>query len=111
MTDEEKAEEWVKKNNYPYSNCRNIEKKFKEAFLAGLKAGRPQWHDLRKDPNNLPDEGTYLVVLRNDYGYKELFMMYYEEDDEEELHWVDGDCEVQDEHIIAWCEIPTFDKE
>ena len=30
---------------------------------------------------------------------------YYEEDDEEELHWVDDDCEVQDEYVIAWKEI------
>ena len=84
---------------------------YKDGFLAGLKTGRPQWHDLRKDPNDLPDEGTYLVVWQNNKGYKEIFIIRYEEDDEEELHWVDGDCENQDEYIIAWCEIPTFDKE
>ena len=84
---------------------------WKYGFLAGLKAGKPQWHNLEKDPNDLPDEGTYLVVWQNDKGYKEIFIMNYEEDDEEDLHWVDGDCENQDEYIIAWCEIPTFDKE
>lgn len=26
-----------------------------KAFLAGLKAGKLEWHDLRKDPNDLPD--------------------------------------------------------
>lgn len=38
MTEKEMAEEWVQNNNYPYSNCPNIEKKLKQAYLAGLKA-------------------------------------------------------------------------
>lgn len=38
MTREElkqEVEEWVQNNNYPYSNCPNIEKKLKQAYLAG----------------------------------------------------------------------------
>ena len=61
-----------------------------------------EWHYVKDE---LPDEGTYLVIWQNDKGYKEIFIMYYEEDDEGELHWIDGDCEVQDEYIIAWKEI------
>ena len=61
-----------------------------------------EWHYVKDE---LPNEGTYLVVWQNDKGYKEIFIMHYEEDDEEELHWIDGDCEVQDEYIIAWKEI------
>ena len=34
-----------------------------ESFLAGLKAGRPQWHDLRKDPNDLPKEDMYKAII------------------------------------------------
>ena len=112
MKDEEMAEEYLKQNNYTGGYIGYFSSAYcKQAFLAGLKAGRPQWHDLRKDPNDLPDEGTYLVVWQNNKGYKEILIMNYEEDDEEELHWGDGDCEFQDEYIIAWCEIPTFDKE
>ena len=66
-----------------------------------------EWHYVKDE---LPDEGTYLVIWQNDKGYKEIFIMHYEEDDEGELHWIDGDCEVQDEYIIAWKEI-TFSKE
>ena len=66
-----------------------------------------KWHYVKDE---LPDEGTYLVIWQNDKGYKEIFIMYYEEDDEGELHWIDGDCEVQDEYIIAWKEI-VFPKE
>ena len=91
MTIEEKAEEYSQKV------CGYVRVELAQAFLAGLKADRPQWHDLRKDPNDLPDEGTYLVVWQNNKGYKEIFIMRYEEDDEEELQGVDGDCENQDE--------------
>ena len=63
-----------------------------------------EWHFVKDE---LPDEGTYLVVWQNDKGYKEIFILNYEEedDDEGELHWVDDDCEVQDEYVIAWKEI------
>ena len=66
-----------------------------------------EWHYVKDE---LPDEGTYLVIWQNNKGYKEIFIMHYEEDDEGELHWIDGDCEVQDEYIIAWKEI-TLPKE
>ena len=62
-----------------------------------------EWHFVKDE---LPDEGTYLVVWQNDKGYKEIFILNYEEEDDEgELHWVDDDCEVQDEYVIAWKEI------
>ena len=40
---------------------------------AGLKAGRPQWHDLRKNPNDLPESSIFHEVL-NQNGTK----MYYD---------------------------------
>jgi hypothetical protein len=73
----------------------------KQAFLAGLKAGRPQWHDLRKNPNNLPDD-TYDVL--DQAGYKVHYNFF-------QNVWVNEKDEI-DEHVIAWCEIPKFtDKE
>jgi len=102
MKDEEMAEEWVKKNNYPYSKCSHIEKKIKDSFLAGLKAGRPQWHDLRKDPNDLPkDNNEVLVYMWDSYyiGYFNLDSWHFE-------NFSEGK-----EQADAWCEIPTFEKE
>ena len=129
MTDEEKAKEWVRTNS-GYSTKEYHGQKAIEAFLAGLEAGKDtaetdlatvaymqgaesgynkanEWHFVKDE---LPDEGTYLVVWQNDKGYKEIFILNYEEDDEEELHWVDDDYEVQDEYVIAWKEI-VFPKE
>ena len=85
-----------------------LKEELQNAYIAGATENGIQWHDLRKDPNDLPDEGTYLVVWQNDKGYKEIFIMNYEEDDEEEFHWVDGDYECHDDYIVAWCEIPQF---
>ena len=83
----------------------------KRSYIDGFKDGynkANEWHYVKDE---LPDEGTYLVVWQNGNGYKEIFIMNYEEDDEEELHWVDGDCEVQDEYIVAWKELPNPPKE
>ena len=57
--------------------------------------------------SNVKSLAYVIGILKNwnDKGYKEIFILNYEKDDEEELHWVDDDCEVQDEYIIAWKEI------
>jgi hypothetical protein len=77
MTDEEMAEEYAEKHSFrvPYDGSNKFYddtdfKASKDGFLAGLKAGRPQWHDLRKDPNDLPNEGiSVLVILENGEPY------------------------------------------
>ena len=116
MTKEElkqEAEEYARKIRHDVINWGGKEPeerfyneiKFKQAYLAGAEFGynkANEWHFVKDE---LPNEGTYLVVWQNDKGYKEIFTLNYEEDDEEELHWVDDDCEVQDEYVIAWKEI------
>ena len=120
MKDKEMAEQFADNINGLDLTCSLLSAKDKshayrlgryDGFLAGLKAGRPQWHDLRKDKNDLPDEGTYLVVWQNARGYRATMIMKYEEDDEEKLHWFDEEQDCWDDDVIAWCEIPTFDKE
>ena len=69
MTDEEMAGERAEKYGIDLCcYCRECDKGktkpcqhkidamhgYKDGFLAGLKAGRPQWHDLEKDPTDLP---------------------------------------------------------
>jgi hypothetical protein len=103
MKDEEMAKEYSK------SACAWIEDReplderdIQQAFLAGLKAGRPQWHDLRKDPKDLPkDNNEVLVYMWDSYyiGYFNLNSWHFE-------NFSEGK-----EQADAWCEIPTFDKE
>ena len=96
---------------------------FKKAFLAGLKAGRKtereyvknnaftsmkeqglfpfgKWHDLRKDPNDLPKEDCEIITLHEN-GNKNI------------QKWKNGNwTNAIVIPVIAWCEIPNFtDKE
>lgn len=121
MTEEEKlAKEYADKrigkvlenstfpNSYwhrqDWENC-------KQDFLAGLKVGKDmnvsaKWHDLRQDPNDLPkrDErfsiNISIAVMTQDNGFA-----FYSFEDKK---WYFQGKVV---YVIAWCEIPTFDKE
>ena len=107
MKDEEMAEEWVRTKHNILKDClsacvRAEHKNEIQAFLAGLKAGRPQWHDLRENPNDLPkDNNEVLVYMWDSYyiGYFNLDSWHFE-------NFSEGT-----EQADAWCEIPTFDKE
>lgn len=109
MTDEEMADKWVKEHTEIIDN-EELEMEYikepdpKQAFLAGLKAGRPQWHDLEKDPTDLPkDNHDVWCKALDHYGEG-----WYDKDTNTwtliyrgyHLHCIE-----------AWCEIPTFDKE
>ena len=104
MKDEEMAEEYFD-NECPHSyadNSEQLKEDVVQAFLAGLKAGRPQWHDLRKDNNDLPKDTVSVLISRglprtDRARYNGKWYGYYSDD------------EIED--VIAWCEIPTFDKE
>lgn len=116
MTDEEKlAEEYAKANakkglsyrevtrtydeitGYPYF----LEDKIKKAFLAGLKADRPKWHDLRKNPLDLPTENC-TVLIYTDWQGMELKTFFVDTRLFENLTF---------REVIAWCEIPKYTEE
>ena len=113
MTDEELFKAW-KSEQYKdqlteerfefVEHLHTFPKYFEKTFLAGLKAGRPQWHDLEKDPNDLPkDNHNVWCKALDHYGEG-----WYDKDTNTwtliyrgyHLHCIE-----------AWCEIPTFDKE
>ena len=105
MTDEEMAEEYFD-NECLHSYADNSEQLKEDvvpAFLAGLKA-RLQWHDLRKDPNDLPPKivsnHNFSIEVLSDRGEIVCYNFHYCE----WFYWRRG-------KPIAWCEIPTFDKE
>jgi hypothetical protein len=112
MTDEEMAEEYVKKEGFcsgTFGELDNItsseaNKEIEQAFLAGLKAGRPQWHDLQEDKNDLPPKmlgnSNFSIEVLSDKGELVNYNFHYCE----WFYWRRGS-------PIAWCEIPTFDKE
>lgn len=120
MKDEEMAEEWVRTKHNILKDCSSacVRTEYKneiQAFLAGLKAGRPQWHKLSEkypDADKLVRvrlmsgmehicETCYYEPTEDEIGYGKLIINFYELNGE----WID------DNDVIAWCEIPTFDKE
>lgn len=107
MTDEEMAEEYAKGlcKTCTVDTCRYntlqtcaIKESLKQAYLAGLEAGRPKWHkvadgDLPKDENDVlvySGEDWRMCVGRYSPKYKA---------------WETG-CDT-----IAWCEIPKYTEE
>ena len=106
MTDIERAEEYRKSlkqkliDEDEFERLEMFDENVEEAYLAGLKAARQEmWHDLRKNPNDLPEDCAI-----NQDGKRVLY-------DHAKKVWRNDDA---DEYIcddpIAWCEIPTFEE-
>ena len=107
MTDIERAEKYAIENKKIIQcSCHNYdsEKDLEEAYLAGLKAARQEmWHDLRKNPNDLPLVHSTILDENGDkveyigYGEWQAYSEYYER-------------YIKVDPPIAWCEIPTFEE-
>ena len=105
MTEDEKlAEEYTNSKGFgsDYNNITSSEanEEIEKAVLYGLTEGRKEkWHDLRKNPNDLPEDCAI-----NQDGKRVLY-------DHINKVWRNDDA---DEYIcddpIAWCEIPTFEE-
>ena len=108
MKDEEMAEEYTAKNGFG-SDCNNLtsydaNKEIEQAFLAGLKEGRPQWHKVAD--GDLPKKNKEYVVKVKEYGDISVYIGRYWK--KEKLF---TGSYLKELDVIAWCEIPTFDKE
>ena len=100
MTEEEHYEQ-INKNAENYLNRTPMQNpirisSIRSAYITGAIENDIKWHDLRKDPNDLPEDNKcwYLVYL-DWLGKKyELFRL----------------CEIKvyKDIVIAWCEIPQF---
>ena len=80
-----------------------------DGFLAGLKAGRPQWHEANEIQcyEDIPNNKNKLYVW--------VVNIAKFEKDKPILETRVGDCDLLEydimaHHLIKWCEIPTFDK-
>lgn len=89
----------------------NIKNDFIDLFVAGFMKclelnKEAKWHDLRKDPNDLPkiDIGRTSITVLNEDGNK-VYYDYYSEYwryDDEELNITTPP--------VGWCEIPKFEE-
>ena len=125
MTGEEMSEEWLDER---YLKDMGVRKPCKEAFLAGLRAGKDmvetdiatiaymqgaeqykmKWHDLRKNPDDLPKESGYYIVSR----YSNYLRIKRHS---QTLYFIKGkrngwNTKMDTTQIIAWCEIPKYEE-
>lgn len=73
------------------------------------KENRVIWHDLKKNPNDLPQKiGDYIVAIKFKYlkGCDTTILRY--DEDEDKLSWIDSEYTNCNDDVIAWCEIPKF---
>lgn len=96
MTDEEMAEQYAVENWEHYEEGQTDYKALKQAYLAGLKAGRPKWHKVAN--GDLPDNTDSVL---SDKGV----IVYY---NFTHACWVDERASVEIDDVIAWCEIPKW---
>ena len=73
----------------------------KYAYIAGATENGIQWHDLRKDPNDLPNDDYRLMFCYSVKGFifDEAICGYALLTKKEIL---------LNPNVIAWCEIPQF---
>lgn len=81
--------------------------KGEQAYIAGAKENGIQWHDLRKNPDDLPEYETEVIAITESDGSLYRGFEYYEVEDSENNF--DGWSTCQ--KIIAWAEIPEFKEE
>lgn len=109
MTDEEKAEQYVKENGkvYYHSNGEPMftrEEDLKFAFLAGLKAGRPKWHKVIDGFMPPMDKFYDTINVLTDKGDIAYYSYNFD-------CWVAEPSSLEIDPPIAWCEIPKFKEE
>jgi hypothetical protein len=129
MTDEEMAEEYENAQDYCSLLDVLLEEQYNQdygglscyispyierAFLAGLKAGRPNWHKLDWE-KDFPDVDK-LIRVRTRSGTEHICETYSYEPSEDEIGYghcitqfseLNGDW-IDDNEVKYWCEIEPF---
>lgn len=78
-----------------------------EGYKKGLAEGQPKWHDLRKDPKDLPDGGRQVIVAdksRNGYN----FACFCRSGNSGFWGYERFISHIEDNYVLAWCDFPGF---
>ena len=89
-----KCQDDITKNYVHCKTCTRL-----KDFLAGYKVGRPQRHDLRKNPNDLPKKNKSYWVYIDCQGNKIYRSIVWQG------CWLGWNCVA-----LAWCEEPQFEE-
>ena len=97
MTEEEMARETYLIEDSEYLSMLDEGELYNAGYIAGLHEGQPKWHDLRKDPNDLPKKNKSYWVYMDCQGNK----VY------RSIVWQGCWCGWNGV-ALAWCEEPQF---
>lgn len=100
MTIEDKASRYADNIPFVYETdvVRKIVKEFASlAYIDGAKENGVVWHDLRKDPNDLPSNSYFCLNERGDHIH---WNKHYQKWQNKQGIFTD---------VIAWCEVPRFE--
>jgi len=124
MTDEEMVEEYVRnktdKGNFDleqFGKAYFSESSMKQAYLAGLKAGRPEWHKVAEE--DLPKPNIAVLICLQFEKWITTYIAYYRPAIKKwqiyNLHEAQrqpiADDYIDSNEVIAWCEIPKYTEE
>lgn len=106
---EKEAEEFVDSKKSFWRQGRTCIDSVKQAYQQGAEFGcnkANEWHDLRKNPDDLPEDGIQVLSEKGDIViYKSDCFLWFEyspnEDNIRLRNW---------EKPIAWCEKPKFEE-
>ena len=101
---EQEAKEYRNHNTNYYewdAFCADDGEAIEEAYQKGAEfgAGRLKWHDLRKNPDDLPTDKHFKITSDGDIALYDLFLGKRYDLRSDELTY----------QLAAWCEIPTFE--
>ena len=116
---EKKAEEYanteinkmfVDESEEVYVRASTLKQIIKNSHLKGLAEGRKEkWHDLRKNPNDLPKECENVLLCLCGIGTRHYSVGHLIKTDNNLSWWLNiGSKKLY--NIIAWCELPKFEE-
>ena len=69
-----------------------------------------EWHDLRKDPNDLPDNGRRVLVKDKSRREYDVACLCRSKGNSDFWSYERFISRVSDNYVIAWCELPKFEE-
>ena len=113
---EKEAKEYEKRKHYLYEDndyCGDITYGIIQAYQQGAEFGYSkanEWHDLRKDPNDLPDNGRRVLVKDKSRREYDVACLCRSKGNSDFWSYERFISRVSDNYVIAWCELPKFEE-